>query len=147
MVIALGMYLMQGNYLLAPNQSNSMAGSWYLIDLKPRTQFVPGDKVAFVHEDKDRGIPATATWLKNIRGLPGEKITTTAAQVVVGGRDGGTLNYAVMDEAELSAVTVTSVPAQHYYVTGEHARSFDSRYAEFGFVAFSQVIGKAYLIW
>ncbi len=47
----------------------------------------------------------------------------------------------------LSPLEFIVVPAGQVYVTAPHARSFDSRYAEFGCVKRAHIVGKAYPLW
>lgn len=138
---------MQGRYLLAPNQSNSLPGNLYLIKLGQPADLQPGEQIAFHHDAAAWGFPASAIWLKNVAGLPGDAIELKGLNVLIGGRPGGRLSPAAMQRASLTPVVAIAVPADHLYVLGEHTASFDSRYAEFGFVPMTRVIGRATRVW
>lgn len=47
----------------------------------------------------------------------------------------------------LTPLSVRTIPEGHIFVAGDHPRSFDSRYEEFGLVPIEKVWGKALLWW
>lgn len=47
----------------------------------------------------------------------------------------------------LTPLTATIVPPGYVFVAGDHPRSFDSRYEEFGLVPIEKIWGKAVLTW
>lgn len=138
----------EGRYLLAPNQTSSLDGTLYVIDLQSDVaNLAVGDLVAFHHDGTRWGFSADVPWAKRLGGLPGESIAVQAGLVTVGGRPTGRLDPPAMARAQLAPVTATTVPAGHLYVWGEHTASIDSRYREFGFVPRERVLGIAHRLW
>ena len=81
-------------------------------------------------------------FFKQVKGLPGDRVTVTGRQVFVNGVPMGYAKPATFDRHPLTPITETVIPSGYYYVQGAHPDSFDSRYRESGLVSMHQVIGK-----
>jgi conjugal transfer pilin signal peptidase TrbI len=79
---------------------------------------------------------------KQIRGVPGDRVTVTEREIFVNGVSVGVAKPYTFDGHPLEPITETVIPPGHYYVQGTHPNSFDSRYSASGLVAVSQVIGR-----
>lgn len=81
-------------------------------------------------------------FFKQVRGVPGDRITVVNRQVFVNSVPVGFAKAATFDRHPLDPIAETVIPPDHYYVQGTHPDSFDSRYRESGLVRANQVIGK-----
>jgi conjugal transfer pilin signal peptidase TrbI len=81
-------------------------------------------------------------FFKQIRGVPGDRVTAIDRQVFVNGLPVGLAKTATFDRRPLTPIAATIIPPGYYYVQGSHPDSFDSRYRESGLVRADQVIGK-----
>lgn len=81
-------------------------------------------------------------FFKQIRGVPGDRVTAIGRQVFVNGLSVGLAKTATFDHRPLAPIGDTVIPPGYYYVQGTHPDSFDSRYRESGLVRADQVIGK-----
>ena len=107
------------------NASSSLNGSVFILQKRPVTTLQIGDLVVFKHVlFKDRLL------LKRVSHLEGEAYKAE--------------NTLLHEEEENRK---TQVEARHVAVTGDHIRSFDSRYERFGFIPKSTILGKAWKIW
>ncbi|HCY63211.1 MAG TPA: conjugative transfer signal peptidase TraF [Oxalobacteraceae bacterium] len=81
-------------------------------------------------------------FFKQVKGVPGDRVTVTGRQVFVNGIAMGHAKPTTFDRYSLTPIAETVIPGGYYYVQGSHPDSFDSRYRESGLVHQSQVIGK-----
>ncbi|RZI40133.1 conjugative transfer signal peptidase TraF [Herbaspirillum sp. HC18] len=81
-------------------------------------------------------------FFKQIRGVPGDRVTVVDRQLYVNGVPVGHAKAATFDRRPLHPLTATTIPPGYYYVQGTHPDSFDSRYQESGLVRADRVIGK-----
>lgn len=79
---------------------------------------------------------------KQIRGVPGDRVTVIDRQVFVNGISAGSAKPYTFDGHPLEPIAETVIPPGNYYVQGTHPNSFDSRYRASGLVPASRVIGK-----
>jgi len=81
-------------------------------------------------------------FFKQIRGVPGDRVTVVGRQVFVNGQPVGFAKAYTFDRHALDPIAETVIPPGYYYVQGTHPDSFDSRYRASGLVRANQVIGK-----
>lgn len=81
-------------------------------------------------------------FFKQIRGMPGDRVTVIGRQVFVNGMSVGFAKPYTFDGYPLEPIAETVIPLGFYYVQGAHPNSFDSRYRASGLVPARQVIGK-----
>lgn len=85
-------------------------------------------------------------YAKRVVGLPGDPIHREQDILTV-----GTRHLSLMDKTlewqPLTPITLTVVPKEHVFVAGDHVRSIDSRYEEFGLVFQRNIFGKAIFAW
>ncbi len=125
--LVLGMFLPVflssiGGYGLRYNGSESLPHSLYVSSLVKPSDFVLGQFVAFKMPQ------GTAMFAKKIAGVPGDLIEVKEKVVYVNGQEQATVleKYASIEGG--------IIPDGHYFMLGEHVKSFDSRYFEFGLV-------------
>lgn len=128
--------------LLTINMSGSLGGKVFLIvksyghslDLKKE------DYVAFMHP----WVPGPL--IKKIKGLPGDQIEHKARVAYLNHQLIGPVFHISRDQRTLTPGFQGVIPPHHYFIAGEHARSFDSRYSEVGLLTNERIYGKAYKI-
>ena len=81
-------------------------------------------------------------FFKQIRGVPGDRVTVVGRQVFVNSLPVGFAKAYTFDRHPLDPIAETVIPSGYYYVQGTHPDSFDSRYRASGLMQANQVIGK-----
>ncbi len=76
---------------------------------------------------------------KRVAGLPEDFISIRDEQVFINGIYYGHIQNKSPSGISLSPIQEGSIPKGYVYVVGSHPSSFDSRYAEFGLIAISQL--------
>lgn len=79
-------------------------------------------------------------FFKQVRGLPGDRVTVEERAVAVNGEVVGVAKSQAFDRRPLEPIAATVIPPGHYYVQGTGPDSFDSRYRSSGLVRADQVI-------
>ena len=113
------------NLKIVYNQSQSLKGSVFMMQHKTNYQPVIGDTILFTHPKY------TSPILKKVSHVEGE-----AYQPMVG--------YDAASENDINKKQ--TVPKDHLAVLGDHPKSYDSRYASFGFIPMNNIRGKAWRI-
>ena len=86
-------------------------------------------------------------FVKRVVGLPGDSIELKGDCLWVANRCVGKLLNVARNGLPLTPIAQGAVPMGYIFVVGDHERSFDSRYQEFGLVKQSEVWGKGALLW
>lgn len=105
----------------------------------------PGDFIVYAFDGEAQRIyPGLSAqpFFKQIRGVPGDRVTVVDRQVFVNGIPVGFAKAHTFDGHSLDPIAETVIPPGYYYVQGTHPNSFDSRYRASGLVRANQVIGK-----
>ena len=132
-----------GRYQIAFNASSSVGSKVLLLRLTTAEQYALGSIVAFAFDGSQWGFPAGTPWAKRVVGIAGETVQVAGDAVLVGGRPVAMLHQPMMESQRLSAASEGVIPQGYLFVAGEHERSFDSRYREFGLIPVSAVFGRA----
>ena len=88
--------------------------------------------------------PEGAVFLKVVKGLPGDRVSTFGRDFYVNGEYVGRAKVVSRLGQTLTANQPGTVPAGHYYLYAPHRDSLDSRYAATGYVAHERILGRAY---
>lgn len=88
--------------------------------------------------------PEGAVFLKVVKGLPGDRVSTVGRDFYVNGDYVGRAKPVSRLGQALVANQPGMVPAGHYYLYAPHRDSLDSRYAATGYVAHERILGRAY---
>ncbi|HCU06422.1 MAG TPA: hypothetical protein DIC42_02410 [Holosporales bacterium] len=107
------------------NQGLSLKGRIFMMQHKKKYQPNLGDTVVFTHPKYRTPI------LKKVSHREAQKY-----QPMVG--------YAVSSKDDINQTEI--VPKGHVAVLGDHLKSYDSRYASFGFIPLKNIRGKAWRI-
>ncbi|MBL0941403.1 MAG: S26 family signal peptidase [Alphaproteobacteria bacterium] len=147
LMVTLGIvYLFCENTQLLLNQSPSLNHkAFFIVKGLPARK---GDLVSF------RGHKAKyfsdVIFTKKIVGVAGEKIIRQSNMLWIEekGRTPIFPLLPVTDEGEaLTPLQATLIPQGYMFVKGDHPRSFDSRYEEFGLVKVGSFIGRTFALW
>ena len=142
-VLAVLAAAVNGRYQIALNASASVSDGVLLLRLGGREKYDIGSTVAFSFDGSRWGFPAGTPWAKRVAGVAGETVQIRGGAVLVGSRPVATLHGPTMARRRLSPAAEGMIPEGYLFVTGEHERSFDSRYHEFGLVPVASVFGEA----
>ncbi len=126
------LYRLSSYTSLGINRSDSLDGNVYLIlrGIVPKK----GDIAAI--DGHSTPYSGSVPLLKRVVGFEGDPIILPRH----------IQNYS-RKRQKLTATSETYVPKGHVFVLGDHARSFDSRYTEFGFPKAAHILGKAIRLW
>lgn len=141
LVLGVGAALHQSTDLTI-NMSESLKGKVFLI-IKSKgapIKLKRGDYVTFYHPW------APGLLIKQVRGIKGDRITHNHNKAFINEQMIGPIYQISRDQRKLTPGPQGVVPEGAYFVAGEHPRSFDSRYAEVGFLGEERIYGKAYKI-
>ncbi len=89
---------------------------------------------------------------KRVIGLPGDRVIRNKTQLIIKAQNGSfsitlPLLTKTKEGALLTPLSLNVIPEGYLFVIGDHLRSFDSRYEEFGLVKAENVWGKALVTW
>ena len=123
--------------------SESLRGIRYILVWKG-VQFARGD-VIFIKNHKINTIKQTH-FAKRVLGLPGDLISRNKDVLSIGSYRLPLLKH-TKDGQPLTPLSISCVPQDHVFVAGDHPRSFDSRYEEFGLVPIEKIWGRGIGSW
>ncbi len=89
---------------------------------------------------------------KRIVGLPGDQIFKAKTELLIKAKDSSVFTILPLLEKTkeghlLTPLSPQMIPQGYLFVAGDHPRSFDSRYEEFGLVSMKNIFGKKLLCW
>jgi len=136
--------------------SESLQGVRYILAMS-RLSLKRGDIISI--DGHDTAYVQGKTFAKKLIGLPGDGIEQTQAGIVISQTYPGRrqLNAPLVsplpllemtkEGKSLTPISVKRIPIGYVFVAGDHPRSFDSRYEEFGLVPIEKIWGKAVVTW
>lgn len=127
-------------YRLSFNTSESLPGHLYMVQVGVLP--AKGDYVA-VRPPKNRFFPAWLGFLKQVRGVAGDVVAEHDRKFSINGEELAYAKPQSLKGVPLQAGPVGTLPPGHYWVWTPHPDSFDSRYADVGWIDQSRVIGRA----
>lgn len=127
-ILALCMFLTNIGYGICYNTSASLNESLFL-SIPIRIPVI-GDIVAFTHSQ------SSITFAKRVVGMPGDVVEIKNKSIYINGFDKGKILE------PFRAINEGIIPADFYFMLGNHPESFDSRYAEFGLVPIKLIKAK-----
>ncbi|AJG22232.1 S26 family signal peptidase [Cupriavidus basilensis] len=87
--------------------------------------------------------PAGARFIKQIKGMPGDMVTSQGRDYFINGVYVGTAKSSSARGEVLEMGPTGRIPAGRFFVWTPHPDSLDSRYALTGWVNFGQIVGTA----
>lgn len=84
--------------------------------------------------------------IKKVVGVAGDRVYRKGSEVFVNDVLVGTLKEKCSTGQPLTPVAEQKIPENAYFVAGLSERSFDSRYADFGFIQKGQMLGRAWAL-
>jgi conjugal transfer pilin signal peptidase TrbI len=134
---------------LLENVSESLDDVRYLLILKS-TKIKRGDIVSI--QGHTPHYVGDHNFTKRVVGLPGDSITRDKTHMTLKAQNGAfAITFPLLTQSKeghpLTPLSLEVVPQGYLFVTGDHLRSFDSRYEEFGLVPMEKIYGKALLKW
>ena len=131
---------------LALNATDSLPGLLYLVvPLAPGETLRRGETVAFV-PPPNPAYPEGFPFIKRIAGVPGDLVAWDGRTVYVAGRPLGVAKRRSLSGRPLARGPEGVIPKRHYFVWTPHEDSYDSRYAEIGWIPRSRILGRAHRI-
>lgn len=128
---------------LAFNATPSLPGLVYWVVQSDR--IARGDVVAF-RPPANRFYPDGMGFLKVVVGLPGDSVAWRGREVLVNGRPIGLAKERASTGEALELGPAGRLPNDRYFLWTPHPDSFDSRYADIGWIHRDRILGRAFRI-
>ena len=152
--VPIGLFMAMGGWLttytkLLEVSSQSLEGIHYLLIVK-NANIKRGDIVSIQgHTPQYVG---NHNFAKRVIGLPGDQIIKSQNHLTLKAQNGAffitlPLLAQTKEGKPLMPLSLNYIPEGYVFVVGDHLRSFDSRYEEFGLVKLEKITGKALLWW
>ena len=88
-----------------------------------------------------------AHFTKYVQGVSGDRVTTRNRKIYINDAEIGPIHSTTFDGHPLTPLHAQIIPEGRVFIAGDHDRSFDSRYQEFGLVPIHKVVGRAVVLW
>lgn len=125
------------------NETGSLTGSWYVV-IEGSQPLQRGELIGY-RGTANKRYPVGIMWVKRVGGVAGDRVTATERWFHVNGLALHAKEQTRFGEP-LDLGPVGTIPPQHYFVYTTHRDSYDSRYADIGWIKPEQVVGRAYEI-
>ncbi len=138
---------MTSQTMLLRCQSDSLLSVNYLLITKS-SSFKRGD-IVYIKDPQIKYVEANKPLAKRIVGLPGDQIQQEKQfiKVIPQDRALSPTILPLLDKTSkgepLTPLSHTTIPEGYVFVAGDHPRSFDSRYEEFGLIRMENIRGRA----
>ncbi len=128
-------------FRLGINGTDSLPGLVYLV-FKGKLPNQRGDVIAF-YPPPNRFYPERMFFVKKAMGLPGDSITRQGQDFLVNGRWVAMAKTQSRSGKPLTPGPEGIIPEDSWFVWTPHPDSYDSRYADIGWISKDRVIGRA----
>jgi len=122
------------------NIDESLPGVFYQIE---RGELPGRNDVAGLRVPPNPYYPEGAPFLKIVRGLAGDVVTSNGREFFVNGVFIGEAKEQTKRGNPLTLGPTGVIPPDHYFVWTPHKDSYDSRYGEVGWVTTQHILGRA----
>ena len=140
LAVGLGGHWTSTHYMLVTNESSSLPDFGYVVRLGTLPH--KGDYVAFrLMNDPFYG---SVTVVKKVGGVGGDVVTALDRAYFVDGRMIGNAKPVSMTGVPLKAGPLGTIPTGQYFVYAPNKDSYDSRYANIGWIPAARIIGVAH---
>lgn len=130
--------------LLSPwfvtNIDESLPGLFYQIE---RGEFPGRGEVAGINVPANPYYPEGAPFLKIVKGVPGDVVSCDGRRFFINGKFVAEAKEHTRRGYPLTPGPTGTIPPGHYFVWTPHQDSYDSRYAEIGWISAEHILGKA----
>ncbi len=152
--VPIGLFMAMGGWLttytkLLEVSSQSLEGIHYLLMVK-NAPIKRGDIVSIQgHSPQYAG---AHNFTKRVIGLPGDQVIQSKTHLTLKTQNGAfSITLPLLTQTKegqpLTSLALNHIPEGYVFVIGDHLRSFDSRYEEFGLVPLEQIYGKGVFTW
>lgn len=132
-----------GGIYLGYNETDSLSGTWYVV-IAGEAPTQRGALIGYRGEANKR-YPSGAMWVKIIGAVAGDTVQAHDRWFQVNGLSLYAKPVTRFGET-LEPGPVGTIPPGHYFVYTHHTDSYDSRYADIGWIKPEQVVGRAYAL-
>lgn len=139
-----GILVFNAFFKVGVNVSPSLPGHVYII-IKGDRDIKRGDYAAFRWNGKGP-YKSGLTFLKVVRGMPGDTVTAEGRRFFVNGDFVGVAKTKSLTGMPLSTGPIGVIPEGQYYVFAPHPDSLDSRYALTGWICHEDILGRAVVL-
>ena len=122
------------------NIDESLPGLFYQIE---RGETPGRDEVAGIKVPANPYYPEGAPFLKVIKGLPGDVVSCDSRRIFINGEFVAEAKEQTKRGNPLTPGPTGTIPPGHYFIWTPHQDSYDSRYAEVGWISAEHILGKA----
>ncbi|MDH5179526.1 MAG: S26 family signal peptidase [Gammaproteobacteria bacterium] len=127
-------------YLFGVNVNESLPGTLYLVY---RGELPSRDDIAAFRTPPNPYYPVDVPFIKIVKGVPGDRITRNGQEFSINGRTVGLVKLKTRDGLPLTSGPTGVLPPHHYFFWTSHKDSYDSRYAEIGWISEDRIVGRA----
>jgi conjugal transfer pilin signal peptidase TrbI len=128
-------------FVIAPTASLPYTLFWVHVGELPQR----GDMAA-LYVPHNRFYPDSVGFVKILRGVPGDVVTEKHRVYAINGTPIGKAKTASQEGLPLALGPVGVIPPGRYFFATPHRDSYDSRYADIGWIAQSAIVGIAHPI-
>lgn len=142
LIAIMGIIYLMDHYRLVINASPSLPNFAFWVEMGK----LPSERGEYVLFDAPSNRYYDKPFVKQISGLPGDLIENRHSDYFVNGVFAGTAKLHSKTGEPLEPGPTGVIPDFHYFATTPHKDSYDSRYADIGFVPSVLVLGTAHPI-
>ncbi|MDI9335456.1 MAG: S26 family signal peptidase [Gammaproteobacteria bacterium] len=128
-------------YSLAINATNSLSDRLFWLTPPPAT-WHDQDYAVFIWAE-DYFYPRGSLFIKQIMGVPGDKVDMIGSKFYINGKYMGELLPETSGQKPLEAGPTGVIPTNFYFVYAPHPKSLDSRYQAVGWLSKNALIAQA----
>lgn len=149
--LILALWLMISYTRFTECSSGSLKSLRYALFVKS-SSFAHGD-IVYLQGYQAIYIKRAKNLAKRVLGIPGDRIErqTQNLKIIPQNQKSLPTILPLLNKTQkgepLTPLFLSSIPEGYVFVSGDHLRSFDSRYEEFGLVPIEKIWGKAVFIW
>lgn len=137
----LALLFLRPHYVIGINETDSMPGHVYLIlKNQPPSR---GELIVFRVPNTVKYYPPGHVFTKIVAGVPGDRVEYRGREVFINGKSYGYAKTHSQKGHPLALGPSGVIPPGHYFAWTSSKHSYDSRYADIGWVSPDRLVGKA----
>lgn len=130
-------------YSIKINGVKSIEGTLFILD---KTMMPKHGEIAYFYPPKGNLYPEQMQFGKYVAGSPGDVVTIEDRKFFINGHYIGYAFPSTTSGEPLEMSEPGVIPAGYYFMWGEHEQSYDSRYADIGWIHESSIVGRLHRI-